>query len=584
MKKVVFLFLMFASLLPAQQTEKKNFILLVVPEADTVYSYSSHYRLSGSTLPDAKLFLNDSSLHVFQTGAFGGLLNLNDGENDFTLVSLSANGEKVSKKFVVIKKVQHLVATSKDTLVIEDVLHKPTTDLMLNSGDVLSFRIKGTPGLKASFLDRFPMTELVKLKPDALPGVYVGKYKVKQSDSISVNKIFFTLTDSSGRKVKKYFNNSLKIVPALLPLTGVTIGERPYLNYGLGTNRLGGAKLEFIRPGIVLRIIGKNNGQYKVYLCKSKTAWIPKKYIKILDYDLPSTSLTGLMNAEGNDSLDIVSLNLNAKLPYSSHVEFNPTRIIVDVYGATSNTNWVVFKNTCREIKSVNYVQAADEDFRISIELKHEFPWGYSVDYSGNQLNVYVKHKPKSLDLEDLVIALDAGHGGRNRGAVGSTGILEKQITFSVISHLKNLLEDEGAKVMLTRTKDTLIYNSERLRNVLKSDADILISVHANSIGLTTNPLKTKGTSTYYKHIQYAPLAKAIFYRMLQLGLKPYGYVGKFNFTLNSPTELPNVLVETAFLSNPEDEMKLLDDNFREKIAEKILEGLQDFLDWAEDR
>ncbi len=585
MKKIfyLFLFLIFGNMIFAQQSEKKNFILLVVPEADTVLAYSSHYRLSGSTLPDAKLFLNDSLVYVYPSGAFAGLLNINDGENDFTLSSVAPDGQTVIKNFVVIKKVTHLKPTTTDSLIIENSLRLPNKNLILNTGDILTFRIKGTPGVEAKFLDRFPMTELIKIKPHSTPGIYFGRYKVKDSDSIVVDKIYFTLTDSSGKKITKYFNNSLKIIPSLLPFTGVTTGERPYLNYGLGTNRLGGAKLEFINPGIKLRIIGENNGQYKVLLCKDKIAWIPESLVKIDSLYSPAVSLTGLMSVYGDDSLDYVNLGLHVKLPYSSRVELNPTRIIVDVYGASSNTNWLVFKNTAKEIESVNYTQVADEDFQITIKTKHNFIWGYSINYQGNNLVLTLKHKPRSLDLEDLVFAIDPGHGGRNHGAEGSTGVLEKYVTFSIAQHLKALLEDEGAKVILTRTKDTLIYNSKRLQNVLKSNADILISIHANSIGLTTDPRKTKGTATFYKYIQFAPLAKAIFHRMLEAGLAPYGYVGKFNFTLNSPTELPNALVETAFLSNPEDEMKLLNDDFREKIAEKILAGIEDFLDWAED-
>jgi N-acetylmuramoyl-L-alanine amidase len=65
---------------------------------------------------------------------------------------------------------------------------------------------------------------------------------------------------------------------------------------------------------------------------------------------------------------------------------------------------------------------------------------------------------------------------------------------------------------------------------------------------------------------------------MLALGLKQFGEVGSFNFTLNSLTQMPNVLVETAFLSHPEDEMLLLDDSFRKKIAEQLVRGLEEFV------
>ena len=66
---------------------------------------------------------------------------------------------------------------------------------------------------------------------------------------------------------------------------------------------------------------------------------------------------------------------------------------------------------------------------------------------------------------------------------------------------------------------------------------------------------------------------------MLELDLKEYGNTGSFNFMLNSPIEYPNALVETLFISNPEDEMKILDENFQQQIAEKIVLGIKDFLE-----
>jgi N-acetylmuramoyl-L-alanine amidase len=67
--------------------------------------------------------------------------------------------------------------------------------------------------------------------------------------------------------------------------------------------------------------------------------------------------------------------------------------------------------------------------------------------------------------------------------------------------------------------------------------------------------------------------------QVLKTGLSSFGNVGSFNFALNSPTELPNVLVETAFISNPEDEMRLMDDEFRLTLAKRIADGIEDFLD-----
>ena len=91
------------------------------------------------------------------------------------------------------------------------------------------------------------------------------------------------------------------------------------------------------------------------------------------------------------------------------------------------------------------------------------------------------------------------------------------------------------------------------------------------------------GVSTFYKHICYRPLSVFILKQVLKTGLVSFGNIGSFNFALNSPTELPNVLVEAGFISNPGDEMKLLDDDFRTDLAKRIVDGIDDFLDSCDD-
>jgi N-acetylmuramoyl-L-alanine amidase len=162
---------------------------------------------------------------------------------------------------------------------------------------------------------------------------------------------------------------------------------------------------------------------------------------------------------------------------------------------------------------------------------------------------------------------------------LGCTGVKEKDVTLPIVLHLKNVLEHEGARVILTRTDDSNLTMLDRLKKVWSSDADILVSIHANSVGLTTNPADVEGAATFYKHVCYRPLSLFILKQVLKTGLSSFGNVGSFNFALNSPTELPNVLVETAFISNPEDEMRLMDDEFRLTLAKRIADGIEDFLD-----
>jgi N-acetylmuramoyl-L-alanine amidase len=457
--------------------------------------------------------------------------------------------------------------------------------MWLTKDDILEVRIKGTPGCKASFLNGIEMRELnTEESPRGIQGVYVGRYKVKETDELEEQPITFTL-EKDGQAISKISNAMIAFMNKDFPLIAKTIDERSELNYGLGTNRLGGAKLSFIHEDIKLMIDGKVDDMFRVRLNENNIAWIPIDQVEILPYGtrVPNT-LTETFTVWGDDRYDYVNVSIGEKLPFSSFQEPSERKIHIDIYGAVSNTNWITQNPTTKEIKNIYYNQIEENLLRITIELKHKQLWGYSVNYEGRGLQIKIKQQPKDLDLDNLKIVIDAGHGGpTNNGALGSTGLTEKEVNLSTALHLKKLLEDEGAKVVMTRSEDISVWNSERLKSAIEEEPDLLVSIHANSIGLTSDPTKTSGTSTYYKHIAFRPLSQKIYKRMLELGLAPYGNVGNFNFTLNSQTEMPNVLVELAFMSNPEDEILLMNDEFRKEMAEKIFEGIEDFLDWCED-
>ena len=136
-------------------------------------------------------------------------------------------------------------------------------------------------------------------------------------------------------------------------------------------------------------------------------------------------------------------------------------------------------------------------------------------------------------------------------------------------------MEHEGAKVIMTRTTEKFVDNKERILFYRDSVPDLLISIHLNS---SADPIRVTGTSSFYRYIGFRNLSNSIHKRMLELGLKDMGNNGSFNFMLNSPIEYPNALVETLFLSSPEDEMKILDEGFQQQIADKIVQGIKDFL------
>lgn len=574
---IVLLFL-FSNVIFSQQ----NYISVVIPEKKETVTTLSKYRLAANTLSDSKVNINGKKLKVYPSGAFVDLMNLEIGENEFEIES-NYKGDKVTHTFIIIREDDDLQTSPDDELVIDEELMLPDKDLWLKEGDILEVRIKGTPGATVTFLDGVEMTELPASETKGVEGIYTGIYKVDSKLDIENIPITFKM-EKDGESLEKSTKHRVSFLPHSLPRVAVTITDESYLNYGLGTDRLGGAKLSFLESGIKLVIDGKVGNQYRVRLTPNQVAWIPAEQVKLLPVGtfLPK-SLTNSWAVYGGKETEKVIIRLNEKLPFSTRQEINPTKIIVDIYGATSNSNWITQHLTTEEVKNLYYEQMEEDLFRVIIEPLHKQIWGYKIGYSGNALEIEIKKHPGNLKFSNLKFVLDAGHGGENRGALGASGLLEKDVTLDIVNRLESALKKKGAEVYKTRDDDTYSLNSKRLRKIKSFNADILISIHANSIGYSTNPKRVSGTSTYYKHICYRPISLAVYKRMLELDLKPFGNIGNFNFALNAPTEIPNVLVETAFMSNPNDEMKLMDGVFKEKMVMQIVQGIQDWLWECED-
>jgi len=359
-------------------------------------------------------------------------------------------------------------------------------------------------------------------------------------------------------------------------IAGKTTGILPFLEYGLGIDRLGGAKMTYLDTGVTIKVVDSTIVNYKVQLSKDHFAYLPKQNfqrendIKLLPY-----YLTNSWRVSGDDRYDYVTVTLDEKLPYRSMQQINPSKIVVDIFGATGNTNWITQLSTAEEIKNVYHEQLEDDVFRVIIELKNKQHWGYSIYYQEKRLVIRVKRQPAEPDLKNLKVAVDAGHGGDNNGARGiTTKILEKEYTLLFAKQLEKLLLDENADVFMTRDKDTTLNMPDRILTLQKEDPHFLISIHLNSSARDS----IKGTSTYYRHIGFRPLSQYILKDLLELGLKEFGNIGSFNFALSGPTEYPNCLVEVAFLSNKEDEQLILDPEFHKAVAVQIIAGIKEWL------
>ena len=191
------------------------------------------------------------------------------------------------------------------------------------------------------------------------------------------------------------------------------------------------------------------------------------------------------------------------------------------------------------------------------------------------------------------VIVLDAGHGGLDSGAVGPTGVLEKDINLSIVLTLRDMFEMSGFQVVLTREEDISIHDPgiEGIRNQKLNDMDnrlaiiqkypdsIFLCIHQNNF---TDP-QYSGAQMFYNNNnpKNRTLAQIMQNRFVQLqpgNGREIKLSGNELFLLKS-NKNPSLMIECGFLSNPEEEQNLAAWEYQQKVAFTIYGGVMEFLD-----
>ena len=172
-------------------------------------------------------------------------------------------------------------------------------------------------------------------------------------------------------------------------------------------------------------------------------------------------------------------------------------------------------------------------------------------------------------------IFIDPGHGGSNPGAVAADGLEEADVTLDVALRLGRILKSEGYEVNYSRTEDTAVSLAKRAAMANEWGADYFVSIHCNS---NENPVY-RGTSTYCFRLETpaAALAYAVNTAVCEAAGTPDLGVMTANFAVLRRTAMPAILVELAFLSNPEEAALLSEPVFRENCAIGISNGINRF-------
>ena len=328
---------------------------------------------------------------------------------------------------------------------------------------------------------------------------------------------------------------------------------------------------------------------------------------------------------DSDDQSSEISFLLDKVSFIKSYSLVDPSRIVIDVYQSDLKSD--VEEKYNYPIKLIR--ASSKEDLtRIVIDLYEYVNWSKPTQEKTDEgilLKINVKKNKKlKNNTRDIVVAIDAGHGGKDPGAVSSNNVLEKDITLLIAKELQRTLRDtEGYEAVLIRNDDSTVSLNDRYQNARKFGADAFISIHADGFRLAS----VKGASVFIwseessssvarnlsenerKRIQaqikniksydfnedaardlYPNTYKKKVDQSKELGTKildqlkrdPFTKIHKQNveyadFRVLKSVDIPSVLVESGFITNPEDAKRLKTKAGRRMIARSIFLGIHNY-------
>jgi len=334
----------------------------------------------------------------------------------------------------------------------------------------------------------------------------------------------------------------------------------------------------------------------------------------------------------GPDNTRVV-LDLSGSAQHSLAVMTHPDRVVLDVAGARMAPGARATPLGTGAVKQVRIAKRSSGALRIVFDLSrqihaksflaqpnHQYGYRLVIDLGGaSAAEIPVKAEHARPDARDLIIAIDAGHGGEDPGAIGKNGTREKDVVLAIARALAQRVNGEpGMRATLTRDGDYFVPLRDRMRRARAQQADLFVSIHADSIrdrsvdGSSVYILSPRGAtdeasrwlaerenasdliggvslddkgdvlaSVLLDLSQSASLsasqvaAEQVLHHLNQVGAVRKPQVQQARFMVLKSPDIPSMLVETAYISNPREEQRLRGSAQQAKLAAAIHQGLR---------
>lgn len=382
--------------------------------------------------------------------------------------------------------------------------------------------------------------------------------------------------------------------------TGTVTGSVVNIRAGAGTQY---AKKGSVTKGATLTVLGQQPSWLNIRLKSGVTGWIHAEYVQVAT--TPATE-TGVSNGETDGSkIEVTGSRVNLRqgpgTNYSAQGQVNKGEQL-PLLG--EREGWYQVQTSRGVAYLAGYlarVLTTDVANAEEVPPPAETPANPPVEDPGNGPGTGpdgygvvepepetpyppTDNQPPSTTVANRVV-LDPGHGGRDPGATGYSGSYEKDVNLSIATKTAELLRTAGFEVMMTRDDDTYVSLTDRVDFANSSQAAAFVSIHSNG---STNSA-TNGTEVYYYVDQDDPivvaqagerarLASIIHDNLMRALARKDNGVRQNNYIVVRYTQIPAVLVETAYLTNLNEEVLLNDPSFQDRAAQAIANGIMEYL------
>ncbi|MCX7596284.1 MAG: N-acetylmuramoyl-L-alanine amidase [Fischerella sp.] len=534
----------------------------------------------GTAPPIGQVFINGKLITRSKSGHFAPSFPLQLGDNNFTVNYQNQVVQIQVKRLSTKPELPQGLAFAKDSLTPNvDIARLPGELICLSAIAPANASVSVKLGNQTISLSPQPQQAQLPSNLAALTGrnqpavhnsasKYEGCTTVEDTQEVDLGKPQFQLTLNDKTITQEGQGKITILSPAKLQVVEVT-ADAGVARTGPSTDY---SRLTPLPKGTRAAVTAREGE----WLRLDYGGWINSKEIIIIPGAIPPRSI--IRSVAYRPLPNSIEMVFPLQVPVPVSVRQSDRAFTLTLYNTTAQTD-IIRLDDNPLIARLDWQQVTPEQVQYTFNLKKDQQWGYQLKYHGTSLVLSLRKPPvlprgKQKPLSGIKVLLDPGHGGKEAGARGPTGYLEKDVNLKVSKLVRDELNKRGATVVMTREDDIEVSLSERQAIIDREQPAIAISIHYNSLPDDGDAENTKGVGTFWYHPQAHSLAVFMHNALVKQLKRPSYGVFWNNLALTRPASAPSVLLELGFMINPDEFEWVMNEKEQKKLARAIADGI----------